>query len=203
MISHDHADHIRCAGVYQRQFGLPVYVTRTTLAAGLAQRDLGRLHDVRHFHAGQTLRFGSVTVETIPTPHDGADGVAFVVACGNKRLGVLTDLGCVFDALHEIVGSLDGAFVESNYDPEMLAHGPYPLYLKNRIKGPGGHLSNDEAAELLARSAGGRLRWACLAHLSEHNNEPGLALRTHRAILGDRLALHAASRHGPTGPLEL
>ena len=202
IISHDHSDHVRCMGVYQRKFRLPVHVTAGTLRAAEAACDLGRMRDVRPFRAGGTLHFGPVTVETIPTPHDGVDGVAFVVGDGRRRLGILTDLGHVFDGLGDVVESLDAVLIESNHDPDMLACGPYPAFLKRRIRGPGGHISNIESAELLA-AAGRRLRWACLAHLSEQNNDPDLALRTHRRILGNGLVLHVAGRYGATDVLDV
>ena len=202
-ISHDHRDHIACAGVYQRKFGLPVYVTPPTLQAACRWFRLGKMPDVRFFRAGQTVEVGALRIETIPTPHDGADGVAFVAARGGKRLGVLTDLGHVFDGLEAVVRSLDAVFLESNYDPEMLRTGPYPDALKARIAGPRGHISNIESAELLARARTARLKWACLAHLSAENNDPALALRTHRDILRAPLPLVAASRHEPVGVLEV
>jgi len=195
LISHDHADHIRCAGIYQRKFGLPVYVTAATLAAAQGRYSLGKMDDVRHFAAGETLAFEDVSVETLSTPHDGVDGVAFIVDDGHNRLGVLTDLGHVFGDLGDAVASLDAVLLESNYDAEMLRTGSYPAFLKQRIRGPGGHISNTEAAELLADVAGEKLRWACLAHLSQENNRPDLALQTHYDIVGDRFALYAASRH--------
>jgi phosphoribosyl 1,2-cyclic phosphodiesterase len=198
IISHDHADHIRCAGVFQRKYGLPVYVTPKTLDAAVSISSLGCLTNVLHFRSGGTLRFGDVSVETIPTPHDGTDGAAFVVNAAGKRLGILTDLGHVFDGLGRVVASLDAVFIESNYDPEMLTNGPYPLFLKRRIKGPGGHISNREAAELL-RMAGVGLKWACLAHLSEQNNSPDVALRTHREVLSAAFPLHIASRYAASG----
>jgi len=203
IISHDHADHIRCAGVLHRKFRLPLYVTGKTLKAAQAWRDLGRLEDVRRFTSGQTLDFGAVQVQTIRTPHDGADGVAFVVAAEGKRLGILTDLGHVFRGLGRIVSTLDAAFMESNYDPEMLEWGPYPWPLKERIRGPHGHLSNEEAAELLRDYAGGGLRWACLAHLSEQNNKPAVALKTHHQMLPASLPLHVAGRYEASDPLEV
>jgi len=201
-ISHDHSDHIRCAGIYQRKYGLPIYVTRKTLAAALRWHDLGRLDDVRYFRAGGRVGLGSVTVETVPTKHDGADGVGFVVDDGRRRLGILTDLGHPFKRLEKVLATLDAVFLESNYDPGMLASGSYPAYLKKRIQGPGGHISNHESAGLLLR-AGGRLKWACLAHLSEENNHPDVALETHWTIVGRRLPLHVAGRYGETGILEL
>jgi len=196
IISHDHRDHVRAAGIYQRKYGLPVYITHPTLAEADARCGLGKLSDVRHFAAGDVLDFGAAVVETIPTPHDGADGVGFVIRAGGARLGVLTDLGHPFEGLARTIASLDAVILESNYDPDMLEAGPYPAFLKARIRGPGGHLSNVEAAELLA-SVEGKLQWACLAHLSEHNNTPELALQTHRGILDDSLPLYVASRHKP------
>ncbi len=202
IISHDHTDHIASAGIFGRKYGIPMYVTRKTLAAAERKRDLGRLSDVSLFEAGGALRFGSICVETIPTPHDGVDGVAFVIVAEGKRLGVLTDLGHAFDGLAELIGDLDAVFLESNYDPDMLARGPYPPFLKQRIRGKAGHLSNSEAASLLERN-GSRLNWACLAHLSEQNNTPEVALETSRRVLNNGLPLFVASRYEVGPPLEV
>jgi phosphoribosyl 1,2-cyclic phosphodiesterase len=105
----------------------------------------------------------------------------------------------VFKDLARIVSSLDAVFLESNYDPAMLAAGPYPAYLKQRIKGPRGHLSNREAAELLCQASGhGRLQWACLSHLSEQNNHPDIALKTNREITDGCVPLYVADRYCAT-----
>jgi phosphoribosyl 1,2-cyclic phosphodiesterase len=204
IISHDHGDHVRHAGVFHRKYGIPVYITPATLAAATARCTLGTIKDLRHFRSSDKLTFGDVVVHAVPTPHDGADGSVFVVEAGTKRLGIMTDLGHVFKDLISLVSSLDAVFLESNYDPDMLATGPYPYYLKQRIKGPRGHLSNGEAAELLCRaSEANRLKWACLAHLSEQNNNPDVALRTHRDILSDRLTLYTADRYTASDILSL
>ncbi|MBL7134003.1 MAG: MBL fold metallo-hydrolase [Phycisphaerae bacterium] len=203
LISHDHADHARCMGIYQRKFLLPVYVTPETRQAAAARCRLGWLDDVREFRPADKISFGRVRVETIPTPHDGADAVVFVVDDGRRRLGILTDLGHVFPGLDEVIGSLDAVIIESNYDPQMLADGPYPLFVKRRIRGRGGHISNVEAAELLNAAAGKRMKWACLGHLSEQNNDPDLALQTHRQILGERFPLYLAGRYEPTRVMQL
>ncbi len=200
IISHDHIDHIRYAGVYQRKYGIPLYVTPKTLSVAAERLTIGRLNEIHHFRPGSTLRFGTVSIDTIRTPHDGAEGSAFVVSSGQKRLGILTDLGYSFEGLESVVASLDAVFIESNYDPHMLDCGPYPTFLKRRIKGPGGHLSNIEAAELL-RTSGSRLRWACLAHLSEKNNHPDVAMQTHRSIVHQNLKLYCAYRYSATGIL--
>ena len=196
IISHDHGDHIRHAGVFQRKYGLPIYVTPATLAAASSRCTLGKLNDVRHFRSSGTLRFGDVLVQAIPTPHDGADGAAFIVSSGSKRLGIMTDLGHVFTDLIHLVSSVDAVFLESNYDPDMLAAGPYPAYLKQRIKGPRGHLSNIEAADILRKaSTAKRLKWACLSHLSEQNNHPDVALKTHRRLGAEDIILYTADRY--------
>lgn len=193
ILSHDHSDHVCCAGIYQRKFGLPIYMTRPTHRAMYC--DLGRLTDVRYFRSGDSLQFGRVTVHTLHTPHDAADAVVFVVDYEGRRLGVLTDLGHPFARLARVLEDLDAAYLESNYDPQMLDEGPYPPFLKARIRGVGGHLSNVESAELVRGCGRRRPKWIALAHLSEQNNDPHLALETHRRHLGAGYPLHLAGRY--------
>jgi len=200
LISHDHADHVSGLGIYQRKFGLPVYVSSLTLDTARRKRSLGQLGEIRHFKPGETVNIGHVSIETIPTPHDAADGSAFVVDDGQRRLGIFTDLGHVFDGLIEVVSTLDAVLLESNYDANMLATSSYPAFLKERISGPQGHISNTESARVLLAAAGvsGKIRWACLGHLSHENNTPQAAMAEHKSILGDTMGLYIASRFGPT-----
>lgn len=194
IISHDHRDHTSCMGVYNRKFGLPIYITRPTFYTVRQGMKLGRVENVHHFCAGETLRFGHVEVETMSTPHDAADGVVFVVDDAAHRFGLLTDLGHVFDELQQVISTLDAVLVESNYDTSMLERGSYPRFLKDRIRGPHGHLSNVEAAELLKGAELSKLKWACLGHLSDENNDPAIAIRTHQRILGKSFPLKCADR---------
>ncbi len=193
ILSHSHSDHTRCAGIYQRLFHMPIYSTPATHHAIAPY--VGNVHDVRYFLPGDTLEFGPLTVYAVPTPHDADDSVAFIVEHGQKRLGVLTDLGHPFAELVGALPGLDAVYLESNYDPDLLADGSYPPALKARIRGKGGHLSNEEAAALLKGCGSRRLRWAALSHLSQENNDPDLALRTHRAVLGPDYPLTVASRY--------
>ncbi len=192
LLSHAHSDHTRCAGVYHRLFNLPVFATPATQRAIAPY--VGRL-PFHSFTPGETLRFGDVAVHTLPTPHDADESVAFIVEHAGRRLGILTDLGHPFESLCRMLPTLDAVYLESNYDPRMLEEGWYPPELKARIRGDHGHLSNAEAAELLRGCTPGRLQWAALAHLSEENNHPEVALQTHRDILGDRHLLKLASRY--------
>jgi phosphoribosyl 1,2-cyclic phosphodiesterase len=192
IISHDHADHIRCAGVYQRKFGLPIYMTRRTQSA--AWCSLGKLTDVRYFESGDTLSFGEVMVRTTRTAHDAADGVAFVVECEGRRLGILTDLGHPFAGLQHILEDVDAAYLESNYDPDMLEAGSYPAQLKARIRSDHGHLSNEEAARLIHACGRERPRWVAVAHLSGENNRPELAIAAQYSLVGRDYPVHLAPR---------
>ncbi|MBN1846741.1 MAG: MBL fold metallo-hydrolase [Sedimentisphaerales bacterium] len=196
ILSHNHRDHVSGAGVLQRRFGLPLYVTRRSWQACAAE--LGPCQDIRHFTAGQTLRFGETRIHTVPTAHDGHDGVAFVVVEKNRHLGIFTDLGCRFAGLDAWIAELDGLYLESNYDPDLLADGPYPAWLQRRIRGSGGHLSNREAAELVRDANRGRLQFWILSHLSENNNHPDLALQTARSVCGSSVPLALASRQEAT-----
>jgi len=201
LISHVHNDHIRYAGVLQRQFELPIWMTSGTFKEVQFLRRPGRVSDPHLFKGGETLHFGPVKVETFLTTHDAPEAVCFVVDNGTTRLGIMTDLGSRFLGLKETIATLDGVYLESNYEPEMLENGMYPEELKQRIRSDQGHLSNVDAAELLLKSK--RLRWACLGHLSASNNDPAVALETHRKILGDTLPLHIAPRFDVSEVLEL
>ena len=193
IISHDHTDHIRCAGIHQRLFGLPIYMTRPTHAATWC--NLGKLNDVRYFRSGDSLSFNGTIVHTIGTPHDAADGVAFVVECQGKRLAILTDLGHPFAGLQRILEEVDAAYLECNYDPELLDVGPYPPRLKARIRGPGGHLSNAESAGLLHACGRHRPQWIAVSHLSDQNNRPELAVEAQYEAVGLAYPVYHASRY--------
>lgn len=193
IISHDHSDHISGAGIYHRKFGLPVYMTRAAHRAALPI--LGKMAKPTFFEPGECLQFEDVAVQTIRTPHDGLDTVCFIIEHGGRRLGIMTDLGHPFRALEEAVGQVDAAYLECNYDHHMLWNGRYTEGLKRRIAGQGGHLSNDEAAEITQRTATGRLRWLAASHLSEENNRPELAIDAHRQRIGSMLPVFVASRY--------
>lgn len=201
LLSHNHSDHTRAAGIFQRKFDIPIHATRGTFSA--CKGALGKVNRVRLFEPGTSFEIGDAVVHTIPTPHDGTDGVCFIIEHGGMKLGVMTDLGFVFPELEELLGELDAVYLESNYDPHMLANGPYPPALQERIRNDGGHLANAEAAALLRDFTDGKLRWAVLAHLSENNNTPELAMATAREVIGRPMPLTVASRHHASDVLML
>ncbi|MGQ9504765.1 MAG: MBL fold metallo-hydrolase [Thermogutta sp.] len=179
VISHSHRDHIAHVGVYQRKLRLPAFMTKD------ASQWVSDLDETlcQFFSPNEQLAFEHLTVEPICTPHDAPTPLAFVVSDGKHRLGVLTDLGHPFPELQRAFISVDAAILESNYDPVLLAKGDYPEWLQARIRGPKGHLSNQEAA-MLVKQHGRHLQWICLAHLSQHNNTPEIAYQTYRKVVG-------------------
>lgn len=201
IISHDHWDHVSSVGAFHRRLGLPVYMSPRVWRAVRAR--VGPIADLRSFSPGETICIRDVCVQTIPTPHDGIDSVCFVIEHDRRRLGILTDLGRPSLALAAALREVDAAYLESNYDVEMLLRGPYSPALKRRIAGEGGHLSNIEAAELVRQNLQGRLRWIALAHLSHENNTPELALETHRRRVGAALPLVVSPRHKAGAVMEL
>lgn len=185
LLSHEHSDHARGAARFARRFGTPVAATRSTLrAAGL----FGSPARVTELAKGETVRFGSLRVATAPVSHDAADPVGFRIEAGSRRLGFALDLGRGTDAVRNLLAGCEALILEANHDPEMLERGPYPRELKERLRGPRGHLSNAEAADLLAEVAGPSTRTLVLAHLSRTNNRPELALSAARPVLSRRRA---------------
>ena len=201
ILSHEHFDHTRAAGIFQRKFGFPVYCTKPTYRE--TRKRIGPLAEVRHFAAGDTLRFGDVSVRTIQTPHDAVDTVCFIIEHGGRRLGIFTDLGHADGVIRDALAEVDAAYLESNYDQEMLWTGDYPEHLKHRIAGDGGHLSNEDAAGLARSCMKRRLKWIAVAHLSEQNNDPDLALEAQREWVGRSFPVYLASRDAVSEVMEI
>ena len=175
-ITHEHADHVGGLATLSKKSAAPVYVTR------------GVSHiltcPVVAFTAGDTLEFAGCTVRSFSTSHDAVDPVGYRVDAPDGSLGILTDTGFVTDAARESLAGVDTLLLEANHDVETLQYGPYPYFLKRRILGDGGHLSNDEcSAKLLELIQEGCKRFA-LCHLSQENNTPALALQTVFNTLG-------------------
>ena len=185
-VTHDHADHIKSLGRLSQDFSIPVYATE------LVHDGISRNYCVSPklkseckmiIEKDQPVTVEDFVVTAFGIPHDSTDCVGYrVEACG-VRFCLITDVGHVTDRVKEEVEAANYLVLESNHDQEMLMAGPYPAYLKGRIAGPTGHLSNREAAELLAGSSSPVLKHVWLCHLSEENNHPELARKTVDAVL--------------------
>ena len=202
VITHEHSDHIRGAARAARRWSWPLLLTEGTYAnSRLAV--LGT--SAGKFHAGATLDFADMTVETFRTPHDATEPIGVVVTAraSGVRAAICTDIGHASRSVHRMVQDVDMLIIESNHDDVMLANGPYPLFLQRRIASSVGHLSNRECGALVRDSISGRLKQVVLAHLSENNNTPRAAYDSMRvAIKGTtfRGALIPALQDGVIGP---
>ncbi len=181
LVSHEHSDHIQGVGVLARRYRLPVYLTEGALAAGSSR--LGPLPERSTFKPGREFQVGEITVRPFSIPHDAADPVAFTLSHRGVKVGVATDMGFTTALSVQHLSACHLLVLEANHDSEMLASGPYPWELKQRIRGKRGHLSNAEAGKLLERVLHDDLEGVVLAHLSETNNRPDLASRTAAAVL--------------------
>lgn len=193
-VSHEHSDHSKCAGIIGRKWGIPVFSTSGTFTgAGLNRQNLPAGSEL--FRNGDTVGIGPFRVTTFRVSHDAADPSGFVVEAGGIRLGVATDMGEAGPLALRMLSGCHGLVLEFNHDLEMLWDGPYPWPLKQRVSSGLGHLSNEDASVLLEGLAHPGLGTCVLAHLSQENNTPELALESARSVSEDRFALIVGSRN--------
>ncbi|SIQ43802.1 MBL fold metallo-hydrolase [Halanaerobium kushneri] len=176
LITHEHKDHIKGVGIMSRRYDLPIYANDGTW--GGAESDLGKIApENRRVFTGDFM-IGDLSFSPYAISHDASQPVGYVCRIANKKIVLATDTGVMNE---EIIGKIKGAdffVLESNHDLEMLMTGKYPYFLKNRIKGIEGHLSNDDTAALLPKLIKDNFPTVVLAHLSEENNNPKVAYIT-------------------------
>ena len=200
-VTHEHNDHIAGVGVLSRRLHLPVYANIGTFTA--AEKKLGKVFEFREFSTGVTFPFDDFAIHPFAVSHDTADPVGFVVEGEGRSLGYCTDTGRITKLMEHLLGRCHGLILEANHDPQMLQDGPYPLELKQRVRSNMGHLANGDAASFVRSLSKGPLQFLVLAHVSETNNHPDLAIQAVlRACEGDRCCPEpmSASQDSP-GPL--
>lgn len=205
LITHEHSDHIKGAGIVSREYDVPIYANEPTWAA--MERSIGPI-------SGKNVRvIGSddfyirdLCVQAFRTSHDAACSVGYCVTSGAKKISLMTDLGKVTADILEIVSGSSIVLLEANYDPQLLLYGPYPYFLKRRIASTKGHLSNQAAGEVAAQLVERGCKGFILGHLSETNNRYRCALDAVKQyfaevgiVLGKDAALTAARREALTG----
>lgn len=177
LITHEHADHIAGIGVLARKYEVPVYATHGTIQAMKASSSVGKVDDglFIEIEADKKFTIKDITVNPMRISHDAAEPVAYRFGYGSKKVAVCTDLGVYNDYTVECLKGMDALLIEANHDVNMLQVGPYPYYLKQRILGDRGHLSNENSGKLLSRILHDNLNTIVLGHLSKENNLPELA----------------------------
>ena len=183
LITHEHSDHIKGAGIFARKYGAAIYATEETWRA--MEDKVGDIPAGSRciIEPGADFFLGNLNVQPFSTPHDAADSVGYVIESVGARFALATDIGCVRGGWLDAVRGCAAVLLESNYDPGMLQAGRYPYELKRRIMSRRGHLSNDDAAEAALALIAGGAKQLVLGHLSKENNFPELAYRCCAAAL--------------------
>lgn len=193
-ISHEHSDHIKGLAVFAKKHKLPVYISTATLKSSRLILDANNTFSLNHL---QHTQIGDLKISAFSKFHDAADPYSFTIECNEVRVGVFTDIGSVCDRLIAHFKNCHAAFLEANYDTEMLENGRYPYFLKRRITNGHGHLSNAQALELFINHKAPYMSHLLLSHLSKDNNDPQLVETLFKNVAGDTF-VKVASRYEET-----
>ncbi len=200
VLTHEHRDHASGVGIMARRLRVPLFTTPATWRACPGTKQV-------RFSAmtpGQGFELAGMEITPFILPHDAVEAVGLVIRAGTSRLGICTDLGQATRLAAARLAGCRALILESNHDPRLLAQGPYPVWLKQRVRSRQGHLSNQQSARLLESLLHPGLEHVVLAHLSETNNTPELARRACQPVLGrSRTRLHLACQGHPTPVLEI
>ena len=180
-VTHEHGDHIGCAHAFSRRHGIAVWMSEGSWLAAGARDFEGRLFFARD---GEAIEVGELRLSPFTVPHDAREPLQLRCTDGARHLGLLTDLGHATPHVLAQLAGLDALLLEFNHDTELLAGSSYPPFLKQRVGGKWGHLSNDAAAEIAGALCHAGLRHLVAAHLSEQNNRPEIVRRLMAQVLG-------------------
>ena len=178
LVTHEHSDHIKSLGNLSKKFDLPVFANTETFDAMPKQTDKITEKNINNFNVNEKFCINDIEINPFSIPHDAANPCGFCLNCDGKKISIATDIGHI---TNEILKKLEGSkfiLLESNYDTEVLKYTKYPFYLKQRISGPTGHLSNSIAGKVVNHLLKCNLQTATLGHLSKESNFPALAYQT-------------------------
>ncbi|HWB26099.1 MAG TPA: MBL fold metallo-hydrolase [Chitinophagaceae bacterium] len=193
-ISHEHSDHISGLETLAKKYQLPVYITKGTLQNSSLAIEL---HLVKSFTPFQPVYIGAIAVTAFPKSHDADDPHSFFISYKNVNIGVFTDIGYACENVTRYFKQCHAAFLESNYDVDMLMNGGYPRHLKARITGGDGHLSNVQALQLFLQHRPPGMTHLILSHLSQNNNRPEIVEQLFSRHAGG-VNITVASRYAET-----
>ncbi len=209
-ITHEHKDHIKGAGILSRRYDIPIYATFGTWEG--MKEEIGAVapKNIKYVYDGENCVINDICVRPFEISHDAAEPVGFNIFAQDHKISVATDMGHVSERVKECIADSEILLLEANHDVQMLKKGPYPWYLKQRILGDKGHISNEAAGNVLCEIMSGILKYVYLGHLSEENNIPYLAFETVEEILkksniklGGALKMDLASRYSNSRVIEL
>lgn len=180
LVTHEHVDHIQGLGVFSRKYSVPIYATKGTLKGIQDYKHLGKMPEglYHEVNVDKLFTIGDLCVKPFSISHDANEPSGYRIENGDKSVAVATDLGIYDDYVVENLKNLDAILLEANHDVHMLEVGPYPYYLKQRVLGKRGHLSNELTGRLLCNILHENLKYIMLGHLSKENNYSELARET-------------------------
>lgn len=209
LVTHDHADHVKSVGAISSEYNIPVYATEKVhkgIESNYCVRKKIPAANKRMIVKDTKYKIGNITFTPFEIPHDSSDNVGYRIEYCGITFCLMTDIGHVTDKIAENISLADYLVIEANHDEQMLLNGPYPQYLKERVAGATGHLSNKQCAEAILNNANGKLKHVWLCHLSEENNHPELARKTLEQtlegggfVVGKNIELDVLKRKKPTG----
>lgn len=203
LLTHEHIDHTKGAGVISRRYNIPVYATEGTHS----DMDIGNLADenIKLISEDTEFEIGTIAITPFAIPHDANQPVGFTFISENEKYSLATDIGKMTSGILDHITGSKNVLLESNHDIEMLRFGSYPFPLKQRILGDKGHLSNELAAKTALRLVQNGTEHIMLGHLSKENNRPEIAmLETYNLLtqsdvkVGSDVTLQVADRYKPT-----
>ncbi len=193
-VSHEHGDHIRGVSTFANKYNLPVYITAATAKNGPFLIS----HLTKKFVANEPIAIGNLLVTPFSKQHDAIDPHSFIISHQGVTVGVITDIGIACKQVVHYFKQCHAAFLEANYDENLLENGRYPQHLKNRIRGGQGHISNRQALELFINHRPVFMSHLLLSHLSKENNSPAIAGELF-APYSANTSVIVASRYEQTG----
>ena len=200
IITHEHSDHTKGLGNFSKKYEIPVYANKETWNAMPKQMEKINKENIKLF-TFEDFKIGDIKIKAFPIPHDAANPCGFNLYHENKKMSLVTDIGHITPEIITNLKNSSFLLLESNYEPEILKCSQYPYILKERIKGPNGHLSNSDAGKAISYLSSYGLKNVMLGHLSKENNFPELAYKTvvneliENNISENIVSLNVASRY--------
>lgn len=208
LVTHDHADHVKAVGSLSNSYNLPVYTTENVhegIKKNYCVHKKINEENIRTIEKGKDFCIDDFTISVFNIPHDSFENIGFKIKYENLTFCLMTDIGHMTDEMEEYIREANYLVIEANHDEDMLLNGPYPEYLKRRVYGDKGHLSNKQCGLTLKKNATNKLNHVWLCHLSQENNHPELARKTVEIELnssenidGQRVTIDVLKRNIPS-----
>ena len=200
IVTHEHSDHWKGIGALSAKYNIPVYLSAGSLKAKQIQSGEALFNCI---DSHRDFYVGDICIKPVPVPHDAREPIQYILSNGKVQLGILTDLGHFPPHVVSSYSKCDALLLECNYDDDMLLDGPYPRFLKDRVSGMFGHLSNRQAADLLLALDLSRLKTLVIGHISAKNNDVSLIKAAIEPLCGEDIVLSFADQESGSPWMEI